>query len=58
MSDFNINITGGQSKRLLTGGKYVPADILIRPENLDEEISVQDNLLTQIQNALAAKANT
>ena len=32
MSEFNINIPGGQSKRLLTGGKYVPEDILVTAE--------------------------
>lgn len=29
MSEFNISIPGGQSKRLKTGGKYCPADILV-----------------------------
>lgn len=32
MSEFNISIPGGQSKRLLTGGKYVPEDILVTAE--------------------------
>lgn len=29
MSEFNISIHGGESKRLKTGGKYCPADILV-----------------------------
>lgn len=29
MSDFRISIPGGESRRLKTGGKYCPADIVI-----------------------------
>lgn len=32
MSEFNISIPGGESRRLLTGGKYCPADILVTAE--------------------------
>lgn len=32
MSEFNISIPGGKSKRLKTGGKYCPADILVTAE--------------------------
>ena len=32
MSDFNISIPGGTSKRLKTGGKYCPADIVVTAE--------------------------
>lgn len=32
MSEFNISIHGGESKRLLTGGKYCPADIVVTAE--------------------------
>ena len=32
MSDFNVSLTGGQAKRLLTGGKYCPADIVVTAE--------------------------
>ena len=32
MSEFNITIPGGQSKRLLTAGKYCPSDIVVTAE--------------------------
>lgn len=32
MSEFAINIPGGESRRLKTGGKYCPADILVTAE--------------------------
>ena len=32
MSEFNISIPGGQSKRLKTGSKYCPADIVVTAE--------------------------
>ena len=32
MSDFNITIPGGESKRLKTGGKYCPTDIVVTAE--------------------------
>ena len=32
MSEFNISIPGGESKRLLTGDKYCPDDILVTAE--------------------------
>ena len=35
MSDFNITVPGGESKRLKTGGKYCPADIVVTAENID-----------------------
>lgn len=33
MSEFAINIPGGESRRLKTGGKYCPADILVTAES-------------------------
>jgi hypothetical protein len=32
MSDFNITVPGGESKRLKTGGKYCPSDIVVTAE--------------------------
>lgn len=32
MSEFNITVPGGESKRLKTGGKYCPADIVVTAE--------------------------
>ena len=32
MSEFNISVPGGESKRLKTGGKYCPADIVVTAE--------------------------
>ena len=32
MSDFNITVPGGESKKLKTGGKYCPADIVVTAE--------------------------
>ena len=32
MSEFNVTVPGGESLRLLTGGKYCPADILVTAE--------------------------
>lgn len=29
MSDFRISIPGGESRRLKTGGKYCPSDIIV-----------------------------
>ena len=33
MSELNISVNSGESLRLLTGGKYCPADILVTAEN-------------------------
>ena len=53
MSEFNISIPGGQSKRLLTGGKYCPADILVTAEGTAgvgySEITVTTNLTNALR---------
>ena len=33
MSDININLAAGESKRLLTAGKYCPSDVLVTAES-------------------------
>ena len=43
MSEFNISIPGGESKRLLTGGKYCPADILVTAEGRAEVVEKDVN---------------
>ena len=35
MSDFNITVPGGESKKLKTGGKYCPSDIVVSAEATD-----------------------
>lgn len=57
----NIIVEGGTSVRLPTAGKYVDRDIIITAtggasENLDEVISEQKTLISQIKSALAGKA--
>ena len=42
MSEFNITIPGGESKRLLTGGKYCPADIVVTAEGGSGYIPVEE----------------
>ena len=43
MSEFNISIPGGESKRLLTSGKYCPADILVTAEGRAEVVEKDVN---------------
>lgn len=57
----NITVEGGTSVRLPTAGKYVDRDIIVTAEggaseNLDEVISEQKTLISQIKSALAGKA--
>lgn len=57
----NIIVEGGTSVRLPTAGKYVDRDIIVTAEggaseNLDEVISEQKTLISQIKSALAGKA--
>ena len=40
MSDININIPAGEKKRLLTGGKYCPDDIVVAAEGGGAAVSV------------------
>ena len=58
MSELRIGLSGGQSRRLLTGGKYVPDNIVVSSEDLEAELTAQDALLAQIQSALAERGNT
>jgi hypothetical protein len=44
MSEFNISIPGGESKRLKTGGTYCPADILVTAEE-SAELAIEDGML-------------
>ena len=55
MSDINISIPSGENKRFLTGGKYCPDDIVVTTDNLEEELSVQDRLISQIMSVLSSK---
>ena len=41
MSDINISIPGGEKKRLLTGGKYCPDDIVVEAESGDAEAAFE-----------------
>lgn len=41
MSDINISIPGGEKKRLLTGGKYCPDDIVVEAEGGDTEAAFE-----------------
>lgn len=52
---FNIELEGGVSKRLNTKGKYCDRDIIVSPENLDENLAQQDSLIEQIKTALQGK---
>lgn len=42
MSEFNVTVPGGESLRLLTGGKYCPADILVTAEGGGSEKWIGD----------------
>lgn len=54
MSEFNITIPGGESKRLKTGGKYCPEDILVTAEgggnSANYENALLDGSLTEYTN--------
>ena len=52
----NISLEGGKPVRLTTGGKYCDRDIIISPENLDEKLAQQDELIEQIKTVLRDKA--
>lgn len=41
MSDINISIPGGEKKRLLTGGKYCPDDIIVEAESGDADAAFE-----------------
>jgi hypothetical protein len=65
MSDINITIPGGTSKRLLTKGKRCEDDIVVTaegggsvptPEDLDTELTEQENLLDELKAALEGKS--
>ncbi len=43
MSEFNITVPGGESKRLKTGGKYCPADIVVTAEGRAEVVEKDVN---------------
>lgn len=65
MSDINITIPGGTSKRLLTKGKRCEDDIVVTaeggggtvpvPEDLSAELTEQEALLTELRTALEGK---
>lgn len=42
MSDINISIPGGEKKRLLTGGKYCPDDIVVEAEGGGVPVAVKE----------------
>ena len=61
MSDINITIPGGSSKRLMTEGKYCDKNIVVTAEggsqeNLDSVLSEQEALITTLQATLMGKA--
>lgn len=63
MSDINITIPGGTSKRLLTKGKRCEDDIVVTaegggsvPEDLTTELTEQENLLDELKAVLEGKA--
>lgn len=41
MSDINISIPSGEKKRLLTGGKYCPDDIVVEVEEVDTDVAFE-----------------
>lgn len=66
MSEFNITIEGGTSKRLPTSGKYVDRDIIITAlggggggggasENLDAILTEQEALIEELKATLRGK---
>lgn len=64
MSEFNITVDGGTSVRLPTAGKYVDRDIIVTatgstetPENLDDVLTEQEQLIEQLTIALDNKAS-
>lgn len=56
MSAFQIQVEGSTPVRLPTAGKYCDRDVIVTPEDLTENLSNQEALITQIQAALAGKA--
>lgn len=42
MSEFNINLSAGEKKRLLTGGKYCPDDIVVEAEGGGAPAAVEE----------------
>lgn len=63
MSDINITIPGGTSKRLLTKGKRCEDDIVVTaegggsvPEDLSAELTEQEELIEELMLTLAIKA--
>lgn len=60
MSEINISIEGGTSKRLLTAGKYCDRDIIVSAEGgteeLDEVLTEQETLIEELKTILASKA--
>jgi hypothetical protein len=60
MSDINISIDGGTSKRLLTAGKYCDRNIVITStggtEDLDDVLIEQEILIDNLQKILKEKA--
>lgn len=60
MSQHNITVEGGTSVRLTTAGKYCDRDIIVTAEggaeNLDTELTEQENLLQDLREVLEGKA--
>jgi hypothetical protein len=60
MSEINITVEGGTTKRLLTAGKYCDRDIIISAEggteDLDEVLTEQETLIEELKTILASKA--
>lgn len=61
MSEFNITVDGGTSKRLLTAGKYCDRDIIVNStgsvENLDSVLTNQEVLIDELKAVLVCKAS-
>lgn len=61
MSEFNITVDGGTSKRLLTAGKYCDRDIVITAEggaeDLNDVLNEQEVLIDELKAVLAEKAS-
>ena len=60
MSEWNISIDGGGSKRLKTAGKYCDRDIIVTAvggsEDLNDVLNEQEALITELQEVIASKA--
>lgn len=61
MSEFNITIEGGTSKRLPTAGKYVDRDIIVTAEggaeDLEAVLTEQEALIDELKEVLQGKAS-